>query len=72
MASSPKGCSSSSWTWEQNKSFEVALAKYIKVDPPDRWQKIANPVGGISAEEVERQYRNLVEDVQRIDAGQVP
>ncbi|KAI3856513.1 hypothetical protein MKW92_022519 [Papaver armeniacum] len=71
MASSPKGSSSSSWTWEQNKSFEVALTKYIK-DTPDRWQNIANAVGGKSVEEVERHYRALVEDVRRIDAGQEP
>ncbi|KAI3963594.1 hypothetical protein MKW92_000171 [Papaver armeniacum] len=63
---------SSSWTREQNKSFEVALAKYIKVDTPDRWQKIANAVGGKSAEEVERHYGTLREDIQRIEAGQVP
>ncbi|KAI3858813.1 hypothetical protein MKX03_015750 [Papaver bracteatum] len=66
-----KGSSSSSWTWEENKSFEMALVKYIK-DTPDRWQNIANAVGGKSSEEVERHYRTLVEDIQRIDAGQVP
>ncbi|KAI3913094.1 hypothetical protein MKW98_007110 [Papaver atlanticum] len=49
----------------------MALVKYIK-DTPDRWQNIANEVGGKSAEEVERHYRTLVEDIQRIDAFQVP
>ncbi|KAI3853984.1 hypothetical protein MKX03_029273 [Papaver bracteatum] len=71
MASSSKRSSSSSWTLKQDKSFEKALAKYDK-DTPDRWQNVANAVGGKSAEEVERHYRILLDDLKRIEAGQVP
>ncbi|OVA07043.1 SANT/Myb domain [Macleaya cordata] len=71
MASSSKRSSSSSWTAKQNKSFEKALALYDK-DTPDRWQNVAKAVGGKTAEEVERHYRILIEDLKHIEAGQVP
>ncbi|XP_068323374.1 protein RADIALIS-like 4 [Pyrus communis] len=63
--------SSSSWTPEQNKEFENALALYDK-DTPDRWQKVARAVGGKSAEEVKRHYEILIEDVKHIESGRVP
>lgn len=62
---------SSSWTAKENKTFEKALAVYDK-DTPDRWHKIARAVGGKTAEEVKRHYELLVEDVRRIEAGQMP
>ncbi|KAI3897280.1 hypothetical protein MKX03_036630 [Papaver bracteatum] len=71
MASSSKRSSSSSWTSKQHKSFEKALAKYDK-DTPDCWQNVANAVGGKSAEQVERHYRILLDDLKRIEAGQIP
>lgn len=71
MASSSKRSSSSGWTSKQNKSFEKALAKFDK-DTPDRWHNVANALGGKSAEEVERHYRILIEDLKHIEAGQVP
>nr|GEV71980.1 protein RADIALIS-like 3 [Tanacetum cinerariifolium] len=63
--------SSSSWTTQQNKQFERALAVYDR-DTPDRWQKIARAVGGKSAEEVKRHYEVLIQDLRRIEAGNVP
>ncbi|GJX24278.1 RADIALIS-like protein 3 [Tanacetum coccineum] len=63
--------SSSSWTPQQNKQFERALAVYDR-DTPDRWQKIARAVGGKSAEEVKRHYEVLIQDLRRIEAGNVP
>ncbi|CAD5189736.1 unnamed protein product [Musa acuminata subsp. malaccensis] len=65
------GSMSSSWTAKENKTFEKALAVYDK-DTPDRWHKIARAVGGKTAEEVKRHYELLVEDVRRIEAGQMP
>ncbi|KAF8377923.1 hypothetical protein HHK36_031311 [Tetracentron sinense] len=62
--------SSSSWTPKQNKVFENSLALYNK-DTPDRWQNIANAVGGKSAEEVKRHYEILIEDIQHIESGKV-
>ena len=61
----------SSWTEEQNKLFENALAIYDK-DIPDRWQKIAKLVGGTSEQEVKRQYEILLDDIKRIESGKVP
>ncbi|KAF8024236.1 hypothetical protein BT93_F1440 [Corymbia citriodora subsp. variegata] len=62
----------SSWTKEQNKKFEEALAVYDQ-NTPDRWQKVARAVGdGKSVEEVKRQYEALERDVIRIDSGQYP
>ncbi|KAL2346325.1 hypothetical protein Fmac_000325 [Flemingia macrophylla] len=66
MASSQQG-----WTPKQNKRFENALAIYDQ-DTPDRWQKLARAVGGKTVEEVKRHYEKLVEDVKKIEEGDVP
>ncbi|KAF9683046.1 hypothetical protein SADUNF_Sadunf05G0171400 [Salix dunnii] len=71
MAYSSSNGSSSSWTPKQNKLFEKALAVYDK-DTPDRWQNVAQAVGGKSAEEVKRHYDRLVEDLTYIESGQAP
>ncbi|KAK9276721.1 hypothetical protein L1049_006257 [Liquidambar formosana] len=73
MASSPlSSCSSNStWTAKQNKLFENALAIYDK-DTPDRWHNIAKAVSGKTVEEVKRQYEILLEDIERIESGNVP
>ncbi|KAG2724884.1 hypothetical protein I3760_01G038800 [Carya illinoinensis] len=63
--------SSSTWTPQENKKFERALAVYDK-DTPDRWQKVARAVGGKSVEEVKRQYEILIEDVRDIESDRVP
>ncbi|PON40867.1 Octamer-binding transcription factor [Parasponia andersonii] len=62
---------SSSWTAKQNKLFENALAIYDK-DSPDRWHNMARAVGGKTVEEVKKHYENLVEDVNKIETGQIP
>ncbi|XP_055814753.1 protein RADIALIS-like 4 [Solanum dulcamara] len=70
MASS--SLQSSSWTPQQNKKFEKALAEFDK-DTPDRWQNVAKAVGGgKSADEVKRHYEILIEDLRRIESGRVP
>ncbi|XP_030448046.1 protein RADIALIS-like 3 [Syzygium oleosum] len=62
----------SSWTREQNKKFEEALALYDE-NTPDRWQRVARAVGdGKSVEEVRRHYEALVRDLVRIESGQIP
>ncbi|KAK9164165.1 hypothetical protein Syun_005067 [Stephania yunnanensis] len=71
MASSSRRGSGSAWSQKENKLFEKALAYYDK-DTPDRWEKVAQAVGGKSAEEVERQYRILVEDLKHIESGHIP
>ncbi|KAL7175382.1 hypothetical protein ACSBR2_029059 [Camellia fascicularis] len=69
--SSSRSSSGSSWTPEQNKQFERALA-YFDKDTPDRWQNIARAVGGKSAEEVKRLYEILEKDIMQIETDQVP
>ncbi|KAK9062001.1 hypothetical protein SSX86_019185 [Deinandra increscens subsp. villosa] len=59
------------WTPQQNRLFERALAVYNR-DTPDRWQNIATAVGGKTAEEVRRHYEVLVEDIRRMEPGNVP
>ncbi|KAH7524092.1 protein RADIALIS-like 3 [Ziziphus jujuba] len=61
----------SGWTPKQNKLFENALAIYDK-DTPDRWHNLARAVGGKTVEEVKRHYEVLVEDVNKIESGEVP
>ncbi|KAG0489221.1 hypothetical protein HPP92_008048 [Vanilla planifolia] len=63
---------SSGWTRQQNKMFERALAVYDR-DTPDRWQNVATFVGGgKTVDDVRRHYQRLVEDVRRIESGDVP
>ncbi|XP_061337378.1 protein RADIALIS-like 3 [Gastrolobium bilobum] len=63
--------SSGTWSAQEDKAFERALAVYDK-DTPDRWCNVARAVGGKSPEEVKSHYEHLVEDVKRIESGQVP
>lgn len=63
--------SNSSWTPKKNKLFEKALAVYDK-DTPDRWQNVANAVGGKTEEEVKRHYEILVQDLMNIESGKFP
>ncbi|XP_060961718.1 protein RADIALIS-like 3 isoform X2 [Cannabis sativa] len=63
--------SSGSWTAKQNKLFENALAIYDK-DTPDRWHNMAKAIGGKTVEEVKKHYETLVEDLNKIETGQVP
>ncbi|XP_047068338.1 transcription factor SRM1-like [Lolium rigidum] len=67
------GAGSGTWTREQEKAFENALATLP--DPDDEaamWDAIAAAVPGKSPEEVRRHYELLVEDVDGIEAGRVP
>lgn len=58
------------WSWEENKLFELALA-VVDERSPDRWNMVASMVGGKSAEEVEKHYWILVEDLQCIESGKL-
>ncbi|CAL0305837.1 unnamed protein product [Lupinus luteus] len=58
------------WTREENRRFEDALAVHGPNDP-NRWQHVANAVGGKSVEEVKRHYEILKEDVIRIECDQI-
>ncbi|KAL3814127.1 hypothetical protein ACJIZ3_015395 [Penstemon smallii] len=61
-----------SWTPQENKLFEKALARFDR-DTPDRWLNVARAVGGgKSAEEVKKHYEILIEDLRRIESGHVP
>lgn len=63
--------SSSSWSKEENKMFERALAIYAE-DSPDRWFKVASMIPGKTVVDVMKQYIKLEEDVFDIEAGRVP
>ncbi|KAL5981678.1 hypothetical protein ACLOJK_015741 [Asimina triloba] len=60
----------SGWSWEENKLFELALA-VVDENNPARWSVVAEMVGGKSAEEVEKHFEVLVEDLQYIESGQL-
>lgn len=62
---------SAEWSREDNKKFESALAIYDK-ETPDRWLKIAAMIPGKTVYDVIKQYRDLVEDLSEIEAGNVP
>uniref|UniRef100_A0ACD5Y9F1 Uncharacterized protein n=1 Tax=Avena sativa TaxID=4498 RepID=A0ACD5Y9F1_AVESA len=63
---------SGSWTREQEKAFENALATADLDDEAAMWEHIADAVEGKSPDEVRRHYELLVEDVDGIEAGRVP
>lgn len=63
--------SGSSWSWEQNKAFEIAIATHPE-DSSDRWEKIAADVPGKTIAEIKQHYELLVEDIINIEAGRVP
>ncbi|KAK3413934.1 protein RADIALIS-like 6 [Eucalyptus grandis] len=74
MASNPAllTCPGSTWTAEKNKLFEDALAVYEE-GTLDRWQRIANAVGGkTSVEEVKKHYEILQHDIDLIESDKVP
>lgn len=59
------------WSWEENKLFEMALAVVDEQDP-DRWKVVAAMVGGKkSAEDVQKHYVILLEDLQCIESGKL-
>ncbi|KAG6498000.1 transcription factor DIVARICATA-like [Zingiber officinale] len=65
------GCEGWSWTAEENKRFEEALAKFDG-EAPDRWAKVAASIPGKTVDDVIYHYRELVFDVIQIEAGRVP
>ncbi|XP_057965807.1 protein RADIALIS-like 4 isoform X2 [Malania oleifera] len=59
------------WSWEENKKFEVALAVVDEGDP-HRWEAVAAMVGGKkSAEDVQKHYVILLQDLQLIESGEL-
>ena len=66
------GTSSDQWTWEENKAFEVALAENWSCIEKGEWEKIASSIPGKSIDQIKAQFRQLVDDVAAIEAGQVP
>lgn len=61
----------SGWSWEENKLFEVALA-VVDEQQPDRWEVIAAMIGREkSAEDVQKHYVVLLEDLQYIETGKL-
>ncbi|XP_059315013.1 uncharacterized protein LOC132065583 [Lycium ferocissimum] len=68
--SSDQTCSSSSWTKEEDKAFENALAIYS--GDSDLLMKIAAAVPQKSLQEITQHYNDLVEDVNDIESGKVP
>lgn len=61
-----------SWSREQDKAFENAIAKYPDEEGEEKWEKIAGEVEGKTVEEVKRHYELLVEDLESIESGCVP
>lgn len=62
---------SSSWSREQDKAFENAIATYLE-DASDRWEKISTDVPGKSLDEIKEHYELLMDDISRIESGYVP
>ncbi|EPS74148.1 hypothetical protein M569_00612 [Genlisea aurea] len=63
----------SPWSSEENKRFETALIWFEGCADGDRWQRLADAVGGgKTIEQVKKHYEDLMEDLRRIDLGEIP
>ncbi|KFK24624.1 hypothetical protein AALP_AA8G003400 [Arabis alpina] len=60
------------WTVEENKRFEKALAFLDDKDNPESWRKIADLIPGKTVDDVIKRYKELEDDVSDIEAGLVP
>lgn len=60
-----------SWSWDEEKAFENALAIYTE-DDDERWEKIAEDVPGKSVDEIIYHFHLLEEDVNAIESGLIP
>ncbi|EEF50643.1 transcription factor MYBS1 [Ricinus communis] len=61
------------WSREEDIAFENAIATHwIEDDSEEQWEKIASMVPSRNIEELKQHYRLLVEDVDAIEAGNVP
>ncbi|XP_047319731.1 transcription factor SRM1-like [Impatiens glandulifera] len=61
----------STWSRDQEKAFENALATHPE-DSDDWFEKIAADVPGKSLQEVKHHYELLLDDLSRIESGLVP
>lgn len=63
------------WSREEEKAFENAIAVHWTDDCKDEdevWDKITSAVPGKSLDELKQHYQFLVDDVNAIEAGNVP
>ncbi|KAK9285554.1 hypothetical protein L1049_024749 [Liquidambar formosana] len=70
-SSSPPTPQPTEWAPEENKIFECSLAEF-DVNSRDLFQKIASRIPGKSIEQIATHYEILVEDVEKIESGQIP
>ncbi|XP_021754754.1 transcription factor SRM1-like [Chenopodium quinoa] len=61
-----------SWTREEEKAFENAIATHSIDESNEEWDKVASMVPTKTIEEIKQHYEFLVEDVGAIEAGKVP
>ncbi|KAK2663587.1 hypothetical protein Ddye_002161 [Dipteronia dyeriana] len=62
------------WSREDDKAFENAIAMHWsrEEDSKEQWQKIASMVPSKSVEQVKQHHKILVEDLEAIEAGNIP
>ncbi|WCJ21999.1 Duplicated homeodomain-like superfamily protein [Euphorbia peplus] len=61
------------WSKEEDTAFENAIATHlIDEDSIEQWEQIASLVPNKTIEEVKKHYQLLVQDVNAIEAGNVP
>ncbi|XP_059303351.1 transcription factor MYBS1-like [Lycium ferocissimum] len=60
------------WSREEEKAFENAIAMYWIEGTEQQWEKFALMVPTKTIDELKRHYQLLVDDVNAIEAGQVP
>lgn len=66
--------SKNSWTWEENKIFEMALIPSCMnetVNNKQFWEEIAAQLHGKTVNDVKHHFEMLLEDINNIDLGLV-
>ncbi|KAL2895674.1 Transcription factor SRM1 [Bienertia sinuspersici] len=61
-----------SWTRDEEKAFENAIATHSIDKSNEEWDKVASMVPTKTIEEIKQHFQFLVEDVGAIEAGKVP
>ena len=63
---------SSAWTFQENKVFEEAFAKFPEIFSRGEWHEIAKLIPTKTSDQIKLHYNHLLEDSWNIECGLVP
>ncbi|GAA0164275.1 DNA-binding transcription factor [Lithospermum erythrorhizon] len=72
MPSNSSSSTAVSWTREEEKAFENAIAMHFVEDSKEQWNQIGSLVPTKTIQELKQHYELLVDDIVDIESGVVP